>query len=127
MIKLKDKKKKGFTLVEVLGAIAILSILTLSTIFIVSKIVDNSKQKQAQISLTNIKETGRTYIEEFKTNSKYWSGIKEESGEIKVERACTTIGQLIDTGYLKEEIALKDALLFSDFETLSEKYKKREL
>lgn len=100
---MKDKKKKGFTLVEVLGAIAILSILTLSTIFIVSKIVDNSKQKQAQISLTNIKETGRTYIEEFKTNSKYWSGIKEESGEIKVERACTTIGQLIDTGYLKEE------------------------
>lgn len=29
-------------------------------------------------------------------------------------------------GYLKEEIVLKDALLFSDFETLSEKYKKRE-
>ena len=100
---MKDKKKKGFTLVEVLGAIAIVSILTVATVFIVSKIVDSSKQKQAQISLTNIKETGRTYIEEFKTNSKYWSSIKEENDEIKVERACTTVGQLIDTGYLKEE------------------------
>ena len=100
---MKDKKKKGFTLVEVLGAIAIVSILTVATVFIVSKIVDSSKQKQAQISLTNIKETGRTYIEEFKTNSKYWSSIKEESGEIKVERACTTVDQLIDTGYLDEK------------------------
>ena len=90
---MKDKKKKGFTLVEVLGAIAIVSILTVATVFIVSKIVDSSKQKQAQISLTNIKETGRTYIEEFKTNSKYWSSIKEENDEIKVERACTTVGQ----------------------------------
>ena len=96
------KKDKGFTLIELLATVAIASVITAIGVFAVQKIIKTSETKKQEISIKNIVKSASQYTEEFKTLDKYWTKVGEEQPNI--EYACTTVGMLINKGFLKKDV-----------------------
>ena len=96
------KKDKGFTLIELLVTVAIVSVITVIGIFSIQNLLRATSNKQQEISLKNIKKSASQYTEEFKTLDKYW--IKNGGEQANIEYACTTVGMLINKGFLKKDV-----------------------
>ena len=93
-------KKKGFTLIELLVAILIVALVGTVGFISIKAIIDNSKEKSNALNISNIIKGARSYTEEFKTMDKYWF-VDNETNE---EYSCTTVGMLINKGFLKDSI-----------------------
>ena len=89
-------KNKGFTLVELLVTILIISIITSVGYFFTTNIINSSKEKSDELSINNIKTSARTYSKEYPDNL-----IWKADGENYY--ACVTIQDLINAGYYKKE------------------------
>lgn len=88
---------KGFTLVELLATIAILAIVMGIATFSITAIIKNSKEKNYQLLITNIKDAAETYYQECKySNNTGITCSKNNDGSLK-----TTLGELLTYGYLK--------------------------
>lgn len=88
---------KGFTLVELLATIAILAIVMGIATFSITAIIKNSKEKNYQLLITNIKDAAETYYQECKyTNNTGITCTKDDSGNLNI-----TLEDLLKYGYLK--------------------------
>ncbi len=94
-------KKKGFTLIELLVTILVMSLVAVVGFIAVRNAINNSKEKSNSVNINSIVSSARSYTEEFKGEDKYWF---VDSGNTSEEYSCTTVGMLINKGYLKENI-----------------------
>ena len=92
--------KKGFTLVELLGVIVILSILTLISIPIINSIVKDSQKQVKESNIDTILEAAYSYTLD--------EDIDIELPENNDESISITLDTLKKSGYLKKEIKNAD-------------------
>ena len=102
---MKEKKKqlfnrKGFTLVELLATIVVLSIVVSLTIYTALNIIGKAKEKGYKVTISNIESNASNYLLENKDKLNFISS-SENTG---TEYQCITVKNLIDYGYLKDNI-----------------------
>lgn len=85
--------KKGFTLVELLGVIALLGILAVLVVPAVNKTIKNSRETLYQTQIDTIKEAAKTY------SYKFPKSIPDGN-----EIFYVTVGQLVEAGLLEDQI-----------------------
>lgn len=93
------KGKKGYTLIELLVTILIISLIVTIAGSTIVKILDTSKTQSNNISIKGIKTSASQYIYEEKNEDKYWFVTDDN-----IEYACTTVEVLINKGYLKQNV-----------------------
>ena len=91
----KENRKKGFTLVELLAAIAILAIIAVVSTTVAIKVIDSIKQKSKQVVLENITKSAKMYANEFGDSN--WYSKQNDTNEY----ICIRVQNLIDAGYFK--------------------------
>lgn len=93
---------KGFTLVELLATIVVLAMVISIGTYAITGIINNAKEKNYQLLITNIKDGAEVYYQECKYSSKVAtnSGIecKKVAGTNKYE---ADLGTLVKYGYIK--------------------------
>lgn len=87
------KNNLGFTLIELIATIVILTLVMGISTYSISAIIKNSKEKNYELLINNIKDAAETYYQECKYSNN--TGIACSSDSI------TTLGQLVKYGYLK--------------------------
>ena len=87
------KNNKGFTLIELIATIVILALVMGISTYSISAIIKNSKEKNYELLINNIKDAAENYYQECKYSNN--TGITCSSDSI------TTLGQLVTYGYLK--------------------------
>lgn len=92
------KKQFGFTFVEVLAVIFIVSIVMVIGGRYIFSIINSSEKKSEIVALANIKKTARFYVEEF-PEGVVW---KEKTGTDNTY-SCVAVSSLVNKGYLKNE------------------------
>ena len=80
--------KKGFTLVELLAVIIVLSIIVLITAISTSNIIKNSKNNLSDVQIKSIERAAKTYY--------------VEEG-INLNESCINVSELISKGYIDQE------------------------
>ena len=85
--------KKGFTLVELIATIVLLSLVLGISSYSITQIIKNSKQKNYNLLLENIRNASEVYYQE----CKYGSNTNIECSDNNV----VTLGDLVKYGYLK--------------------------
>ena len=90
--------KKGFSLIELLATILIISIIFSTGITFVTKTINKSKERSQILALNNIKKTASTYVEEY-ANDIAW--IKENNNSNSY--SCVSVNSLINKGYLSDK------------------------
>lgn len=99
--------RRGFTLVELLITIVILSLVIGFSAYGVISAVKNSKGSAYEISTKSIKEAARTYSGE--ANPSDWKDISDYSDKY----FCVTIRELINKGLLNEDDVLNPEFSYS--------------
>ena len=102
-MKLKKFNKRGFSLVELLATILVVSIVLGIGVTYVTKTINNSKEKSQILALNNIKKTANTYIEEY-SNDIAW--INDNNKETSF--SCVSINSLINKGYISNKDITND-------------------
>lgn len=95
------EKRKGFTLIEVLGVLLILAIIFSISFFIYKNFSSESKVIGNAITIESLTEAALNYVKEFKMNDRFWYDEINESGSSNMQFTCTTVKQLIDIGNIK--------------------------
>lgn len=95
--KMKKLDRKGFTLVELLATIVILSLVVSLTVFIAIRVINNTRDKSYEVTINNIINDVDSYLLE---NSDRLPYIEADG----IEYQCVTIKNLIDAGYFKNDI-----------------------
>ncbi len=90
--------KRGFTLVELLGVIVIITILTLLVFPSIMNSINGASKDVDELTMKMISEASKLYIEQ---NSYQYSNNK---GDIY----CISINKLVENGYLKSPIKIGD-------------------
>ena len=94
---------KGFTLIEVLATIFVVSLIFGVGFYFVTKTINDSKEKTKLISLSNIKSAALLYAKEY-LDEVPWREEKDQSGNFTGNyTACILVSDLIDVGFLDEE------------------------
>ncbi len=93
---MKKDKRKGFTLLEVLGAISIAAILTVVIFVSITNIRDEASEEKIYLNKSSILKAANTFTEEF-DKSITWKSNDEET------MACVPVEDLINKGYLSKE------------------------
>ncbi|MFA5696744.1 MAG: prepilin-type N-terminal cleavage/methylation domain-containing protein [Bacilli bacterium] len=88
--------KKGFTLVEVLGVLVILTIIFAVTIPLVINNVNNTKEKVWEQTVAHIKEGTKLYLREYKED---FPDLNVVGSTIEV-----SLSEIIDNGFMKPPI-----------------------
>ena len=98
--------RKGYTLIELLAVILIISLIITLSIFGIIKAINSSKEKAATLSEKSIKEAAETYATEKNDDSSYWLDITDKENKY----FCITIEELMNKGLLdkKANIESKD-------------------
>ena len=86
-------KKKGFTLIEMLGVLVILSLLALLIAPVITKVVKNNKQRLYDVQIETIEKAAKDYA------TKNMDILPEEGATSAV-----TLGQLKKAGLVQMEI-----------------------
>ena len=86
----KENRKKGFTLVELLAAIAILAIIAVVSTTVAIKVIDSIKQKSKQVVLENVTKSAKMYANEFGDSN--WYSKQNDTNEY----ICIRVQNLID-------------------------------
>ena len=96
------RKSKGFTLVELLATIVVITLVMGIAVPYVISVINSSKDKTTNISLNNIKDSARYYVKE-SPNEVIWTDKEDEYGNLSNESfTCVSIDTLINKGYFKE-------------------------
>lgn len=95
--------KKGFTLVELLGVVAILAMLGLVIVPVISNVLSDNKEKLYDVQINNIKSGASSFVAEhiFDINISSGSSVG------------ITLGDLKDLGYIDSDI--KDPITKNKF------------
>ena len=98
--------RKGYTLIELLAVILIISLIITLSIFGIIKAINSSKEKAATLSEKSIKEAAETYATEKNDDNNYWLDITDKENKY----FCITIEELMNKGLLdkKANIESKD-------------------
>lgn len=88
-----DMKKNGFTLAEVLGVITILALIALLVTPVVTKTINNNKQKLYDIQIETIEKAAKDYA------IKNMNLLPEEGDTVVI-----TLGELKREGFVKSDI-----------------------
>ena len=98
--------RKGYTLIELLAVILIISLIIALSIFGIIKAINSSKEKAATLSEKSIKEAAETYATEKNDDNNYWLDITDKENKY----FCITIEELMNKGLLdkKANIESKD-------------------
>lgn len=91
--------RKGYTLIELLAVILIISLIITLSIFGIIKAINSSKEKAATLSEKSIKEAAETYATEKNDDSSYWLDITGENNKY----FCITIEELMNKGLLDKK------------------------
>ena len=103
--------RKGYTLIELLAVILIISLIITLSIFGIINAINSSKEKAAALSEKSIKEAAETYATEKNDNNNYWLDITDKDITDKENKYfCITIEELMNKGLLdkKANIESKD-------------------
>ena len=95
--------RKGYTLIELLAVILIISLIITLSIFGIIKAVNSSKEKAATLSINSIKEAAETYATEKNNDSSYWLDITDKENKY----FCITIEELMNKGLLDKKANIK--------------------
>lgn len=95
----KIKNNRGFTLVELLAVIAILSLIVGFTVYVSLNVMNKTKEKSYATTTLNIESAASDYLVE---NNVLFEQ-KTENGK-SIEYKCITIQNLIDRDYFDESI-----------------------
>lgn len=94
-------KKNGFTIVELLVTIVVISLIFSISFITVNTIIENSREKSSTIATNNLKNSANMYSKEY-SNELIWEKYKENN--IDLEKTCIEIDMLIAKGYLKKDV-----------------------
>ncbi|MEE3342899.1 MAG: InlB B-repeat-containing protein [Bacilli bacterium] len=97
----KNKQKRGFSLIELLAAIAIISIIFGIGTLIFTNVIDKSKKNSVSIAMDNLKEAAYLYGKE-KADEIHWDTFQSLGNE-ETLFVCMTVQELINEGYFKDE------------------------
>ncbi|MBQ8681623.1 MAG: type II secretion system protein [Bacilli bacterium] len=89
--------KVGFSLVELLGIIFIISLVGSIAIYSVVSIINNSKEKSYKMVVDNVEKAAENYVVEKNT---FWI----DNGEGEYYYQCISVQNLIDMGYFKNDL-----------------------
>ena len=95
--------RKGYTLIELLAVILIISLIIALSIFGIIKAINSSKGKAATLSEKSIKEAAETYATEKNDDSSYWLDITDKENKY----FCITIEELMNKGLLDKKANIK--------------------
>lgn len=91
--------KKGFSLIELLATILLISLVLGGGITIVTNTIKKSEEKSQVLALNNIKKTANTYVEEY-ANDIAWIDDKDNNNN---KFSCVSIDSLINKGYISNK------------------------
>ena len=103
----KDKTKKGFTLVELLAVIVVITLISSVGIITYLKTINNSKSKATLLAINNIKEAAYLYSKEG-TDEIEWVNSYGKDGKESGKYACVSVQQLINKGYFNDNFFDKE-------------------
>ena len=95
--------RKGYTLIELLAVILIISLIITLSIFGIINAINSSKEKAATLSINSIKEAAETYATEKNDDSSYWLDITDKENKY----FCITIEELMNKGLLDKKANIK--------------------
>ena len=95
--------RKGYTLIELLAVILIISLIITLSIFGIIKAINTSKEKAATLSEKSIKEAAEQYATEKNDDNNYWLDITDKENKY----FCTTIEELMNKGLLDKKANIK--------------------
>ena len=91
------KNNKGFTLVELLAVIVVLSIVLGLTVYIALNAINKAKEKSYQVTINNIEKEAGNYLFEMKDKLFYVSPSNDEFIEYQNdEYGCGVIGKIVN-------------------------------
>ena len=95
--------RKGYTLIELLAVILIISLIIALSIFGIIKAINTSKEKAATLSEKSIKEAAEQYATEKNDDNNYWLDITDKENKY----FCITIEELMNKGLLDKKANIK--------------------
>ena len=95
--------RKGYTLIELLAVILIISLIIALSIFGIIKAINSSKEKAETLSINSIKEAAETYATEKNDDNNYWLDITDKENKY----FCITIEELMNKGLLDKKANIK--------------------
>ena len=105
------KNSKGFSLIELLATIFLISLTLGAGITFVMNTINKSKEKSQLLAINNIKKTANTYIEEYPDEIAW---IKENDSDNSF--SCISINSLINKGYITEkEISSQEGISKAEY------------
>ena len=98
------RKKNGFTLVELLVAVAVLAIIVTISFAIYNNYSKGAKEVAQKITMQNLANAAQMYAKEFKINPDFWYQEVVDDVPTGNEFSCTTIKQLKNKGILQGKL-----------------------
>ena len=100
MKKLSNRRNnKGFTLIELLATVSVLSLIMVIVIYISVNVINKTKEKGYQITISNIEDISGEYVLE---NDSRILWIQDSLTDYEYQ--CVSVQDLIDTGYFKSDV-----------------------
>lgn len=94
------KLKNGFTLVELLVTVAIISLILGIAIYSVNSAISNSKKESYTLAVNNIKKSANTYAKEYLEEINWDADDEEEN----LTKTCVSVQTLVNKGYLEKKV-----------------------
>ena len=98
---MKKLNNKGFTLVELLATIAVLSLVSTIVIYVAINVVNSAKDKSYLVTRNNVEKAAVSYLEE---NNDKIHFVKYDDNIDNIEYQCVTVQNLIDTNYFDKDV-----------------------
>ena len=97
------RKRNGFTIIEMLVTIAIITVITAVAVFSITTYINNTKESSDELNIKSIKDSAELYVKEF-DNDIIW---------IDNRYTCISVKQLKDIGLIKKKIKVynKDIII----------------
>ena len=90
------RKRNGFTIIEMLVTIAIITVISAVAVFSITTYINNTKETSDELNIKSIKDSAELYVKEFE-NDIIW---------IDNKYTCISIKELKDIGFLKKKIKI---------------------
>ena len=100
-IKVNSEDKKGFTLVELLAVVVIISIVLGVSYMVYAGVINKSKEKATILAMNNLRQAAIDYGEE-ENDTTNWLSSYDRNGKVQGKYICIRVQQLINMGYFKD-------------------------